>query len=224
MTTKSLPASSASSWSIPATEVTPVGMAVARRVAIDGADGHAEGQGPPRDLGADGAEADDPEGRRGEVDGRAVHRVDHARAGREADPCRLAADRLVAVLDLAADVGVQVAGEAEDVAQHLVGDDVAEQPAHVGQRAGVRDQGGEEVVFQAGRERLHPAQAVGAGECFGRDLAEEGVGPRHGVDRRCGVGRVDPFGRGRFGLEHGQALGLDRRVDDELHRNRPGEG
>ncbi len=48
--------------------------------AVDGADGHAEGQGPPGDLAADAAEADDPHRRVGQEDRRPVHRVDRARA------------------------------------------------------------------------------------------------------------------------------------------------
>ena len=94
---------------------------------------------------------------------------------------------------------MQVAGEADDVAHHLVGDHVGEQPAHVGQRAGMLDQLGEDVMLQAGGRRLHPAQPAGGGQQRRRDLAEEGVGVGHG----------------------GERLGLVRGVD---HRIAPGRG
>ena len=63
-------------------------------------------------------------------------------------------------LRLLEDVAVEVAGEAEDVAEHLIGDDVGEEAAHVGQHARMGGQFGEEVMFEADGRRLHPA-AVG---------------------------------------------------------------
>ncbi len=49
------------------------------------------------------------------------------------------------------------------------------------------DQRREEVMLQARREGLDPAEPVGRGEQFRGDLAEQGVGPGH---RRQGLGRV----------------------------------
>ena len=118
---------------------------------------------------------------------------------------------------LLADVRVQVAGEAEHVAHHLVGDHVAEESPHVGQDARVRLQRGEHVMFEAGRERLHPSQAVGGREHRGRDLADDGIGAGHGGDRLGVVGRVDPLGPGCRRLEGAEPLGLDGRMDHQLH-------
>ena len=79
--------------------------------------------------------------------------------------------------------------------------------------AGVRDQLGEHVMLQAGRERLDPAQAIGPRQHRGRDLAEERVGAGHGRLGLGGVGGVDPLGpRGR-GLQGVRAVGLDGRMD-----------
>ena len=122
-----------------------------------------------------------------------------------------------AALRLLKDVAVQVAGEAEDVADHLIGDHVGEEAAHVGQHARMGDQFGEEVVFEADGRRLHPAQAAGGGQQRRRDLAEEGVGVRHvGQGLRLGRGVDHDHGTGRL-RDAGQAFRLDGRVDDEFH-------
>ena len=89
----------------------------------------------------------------GTVDG-----VDGTRPRGEADPRRLPADRGPPARRRLQDVDVQIAGEADDVAHHLVGNDVGEQAAHVGQHARVGDEFGEEIVFEARSRRLHPAQ------------------------------------------------------------------
>ena len=184
--------------------------------AADRADGHAEGQGTAGDLGPDRrGRTLSPSWRRQED--RPVHRVDRARPLAEAHPRRFPFGLLVAVLDLPADVGVQVPGEAEHIAHHLVGDHVAEQPPHVGHDARVLDQGREHVVLQAGRERLDPAEPVGPLEHLGRDLAEEPVGPRHRRDRIGRSRRVDHHRPRRGPMEGMQAVGLDGGMDDELH-------
>ena len=50
---------------------------------------------------------------------------------------RLAADRFVSALNLSANVSVQVAGEAENIAHNLVGNDVSEEATQVGENAGM---------------------------------------------------------------------------------------
>ncbi len=74
---------------------------------------------------------------------------------------------------------MQVTSEADDVAHHLVGDDVREQAAHVGEHARVGREFGEEIMFEAGRRRLHPPQPWRGGEHPRGDLAEERVGVGH---------------------------------------------
>ena len=61
------------------------------------------------------------------VDRRQIHRIDDVPGPViELDPCRLAALGLVPVLDLLADIRVQIAGETEYIAHHLIGNHVAE--------------------------------------------------------------------------------------------------
>ena len=66
-----------------------------------------------------------------------------------------------AVFGLLPDVAVKVSSETQDEPHHVVGDDIREQPPHVGQRAGVLDQFGEYIVLQAGRGGLDPFQLFG---------------------------------------------------------------
>jgi len=61
---------------------------------------------------------------------------------------------------LAADVNVQIARETSHVAQHLIGDHIRKQPAHVRQYQRVFRELIEDIVFEAGRGRLHPPQAA----------------------------------------------------------------
>ena len=121
------------------------------------------------------------------------------------------------MLDLLADVLMQVAGEAQDIAHHLVGDHVAEEAAHVGQDAGVGLQLGEHVMFEAGRERLHPSQSIGPCQHRGRDLSDECVGAGHGGLRLGGVGGVDPLGPRRGRLQGAEPVGIDGRMNHQLH-------
>ena len=128
--------------------------------AVDAAHRHPKRQGPPRDLTADSPHADNPHRGMGKVDRRPIHRVDVAGAGHVADPSRLAAPRLITVLDLLANIRMQIAGKTEDIAHHLVGDHVAEKAAHIGEQTRMFDQFGKHVMLEAGRERLHPRQAI----------------------------------------------------------------
>ena len=59
---------------------------------------------------------------------------------------------------------VEVAGEAQHVAEHVVRNDVGIQPPHVGELAGVLDERGEDVMLQAGGGRLDPAQPACRGQ------------------------------------------------------------
>jgi hypothetical protein len=72
---------------------------------------------------------------------------------------------------------------AEDIPEHVVGNHVVEDAAHVGDDHGVLDQRGEEVALQPGHGGLDPAQALGGGEDGRGDRAEEGVGVGHSADR-----------------------------------------
>ena len=131
------------------------------------------------------------------------------------------------MLDLLADVRVQVAGETEDIAHHLVGDHVTEKATRVGEDAGVFDELGKHVVLEAGRERLHPRQAIRPRQHGGGDLADERVRSGHGglgLDR---TGGVDPLGTGGGRLQCREPLGLDGGINHELHgewSRRDGDG
>ena len=100
------------------------------------------------------------------------------------------------------------------VSHDLIRDHVGEQAAHVRQGAGVGDQFGEEVVLEARRRRLHPAEARRAREEVRRDLAEEAVGVAHVVRGRDAVLDAHRPGGPDDG---GEALGIDRGVDDQVH-------
>ena len=71
---------------------------------------------------------------------------------------------------------MQIAGEAENEAEHMVGDDIVEQAAHVGELAGMFDQFGEDIMFKAGGGGLDPLEVFRSSQEFGSDLAEEGAG------------------------------------------------
>ncbi len=128
------------------------------------------------------------------------------------------------MLHLLADVGVQVAGKAEHVTHHLVGDHVAEEPAHVSQHARVSRQRGKHVMLEAGRERLNPGQSIGTRQDRGRDLSDEGVRAGHGRKGFRGKGGIDPLGVGRGRDERLESIGFDSRKDDDLHERSPGSG
>ncbi len=92
--------------------------------------------------------------------------------------------------DLLTDVGMQVAGEAQDVTHDLIGNHVAEQAPHVGQGARVGNQLGEDVVLQADGEGLDPSEPVRAGEHQGSELAENGIRTGHDLQGGLLIGRV----------------------------------
>ena len=105
-----------------------------------------------------------------------VNGVDDSRSRHESNAGLFSADGRPVPLLLLADVRVQVPREAEDVPQHLIGDHVREEPAHVRELAGMIDQGREEVVFKTGGRRLHPAQVLRCRQQFRGQLAEKGIG------------------------------------------------
>ena len=72
----------------------------------------------------------------------------------------LAADRFPASSRLVANVKVQVSREAQDVAVHLIRNNVGEQAPHVRQYARVRDQCRKKVVLETGGGRLDPAETA----------------------------------------------------------------
>ena len=118
---------------------------------------------------------------------------------------------------------MELAGEAEDVAEDVVGDDVREEAAHVGERAGMVDQLGEDVVLEARRRRLHPAEPAGGAEQRGRQLAEEGVGVGDGLQGLGVVAGVDD-GHEPAASDASQPLVLDGGMDDQLHAWDPSVG
>ncbi len=188
------------------------------RLWIDGDDAHPERGGPPRDLAADRAEADDTQRRVGEVAVGAIHVAHESRSRCEVDPRRLPADRRPFAGRRLQDVDVQVAGEAEDVAHHLVGDDVGEQAAHVGQRARVGREFGEQVVLEAGRRRLHPPQPRRDREQPRRDLAEERISVGHVAEGVLFVAGVHHRHRSGDDRDSVEAFGVDGWVNDEFHQ------
>ena len=80
-----------------------------------------------------------------------IHARGHAGAPGERRALGLAAHRLPAPRDLAPGIPVEVAGEAEDEAHHVIGDHVREEPPHVGEDGRVGDQLREEIVLEARR-------------------------------------------------------------------------
>ncbi len=175
------------------------GNAAATRV--DAEDFHAEGGGPPADFRPDVADADHAQRTVGKVQVPAIDLADEGRAVKEIGAADFAADRLPSMPLLPVAIEMQVPREGEHEAHHVIGDDVGEQAPHVAQHAGVRDQLIEQVMLEARRRRLHPAEPTGAREQRRRDLAEERVGvddlsERVGVvlcvdDRHCAGGVHD---------------------------------
>ena len=119
---------------------------------------HAERQSAPRHFAADTAQAHHAERPVRDVQVRPVPVGHDRRTDEEAVPLRLAPHGLPPALRLIADVAVEVSGEAQNVAEDVIGNHVGVQSPHVGQHAGVLGQLGEHVVLQAGRGRLHPPQ------------------------------------------------------------------
>lgn len=121
---------------------------------------------------------------------------------------------------LAAEVEVEVSREAEKVADDVIGDDVGVESTHVGERAGMVDEFGEEVMFEAGGGGLDPAEALGAGEEVGRGATEEGVGRGGGVERRVETRGVGDFEAGVGGRDFFEAGVVDGGVNEEVGHGR----
>ena len=77
---------------------------------------------------------------------------------------------------LLTNVGVQIPGEARDIAQRLVGDAIIEQAAHVSRAAEMRDQFGKQIMFHAGRGGLNPTKPLRTRKQFGRHAPKRCVG------------------------------------------------
>ena len=88
-------------------------------------------------------------------------------------PFGLAAGRFPASSRLVANVRVQVSREAQDVAVHVIRNDVGEQAPHVRQYARVLDQCRKKVVLETGGGGLDPFEIAGRSEQLGGELAEE---------------------------------------------------
>ena len=143
---------------------------------IDGVDGHAERGGAVTDFRADGAGAHDAEGTVGEMQMTAVDFANLSGSGDKIGFAGHSADGLPFCFILLADVAVQIAGETENKAEHMIGDDIVKQSAHIGELAGMLDQFGEDIMFEAGGGGLDPLEVFRSSQEFGGDLAEEGVG------------------------------------------------
>ncbi len=146
----------------------------------------------------------------------AIHFADVGRPGQKSESSGFAPDGRPETFRLIADVGVQVADEAEHHAQDMIGDDIGEEPFHIRQDGGMRDEFGEHEVFQAHRRRLDPLQFRGCGEEPGSDLPVEAIGID---DLREGF--FDAFGVDDMGWPGGfadgfGANGFQRRVADEF--------
>ena len=147
----------------------------------------------------------------------AIDRVAHPRARGKRDSLAFTAHGLPLADQLLANVGVQIAGETEHHAQHVLGDDVGVQAPHVGQHDRMFDQFGEQVMLHAGRGRLDPAKARRGGEQLGRELAEEGRSSGHLAQGFGFVGRVDHLHwAGRFD-DSTKPAGINRRVHHQFH-------
>ena len=116
---------------------------------------------------------------------------------------------------------VKIPGEAENEAEDVVGNDVGEDAAHIGQGRGVLHQGGEEIVLHAGTGRLNPVQPGFRSQQPGRHLAEEGIGVHHGRGGGGLVGRVHHGASVTRGVhDRGEAVsihgGMDHQLEDSL--------
>ena len=197
------------------TASTPLGRHAT--AGVHGQHAHAEAGAAAADLFADVAEADNSERHVGKARMREVDRTAFARPGSEGRPPALAANGVPTSFFLPADVGVQIAAEAGDVAEDLIGDGIGEQAPHVGELARVIDEGGEDVVLEAGGGRLHPAQLRRCFEQARGELAEEGVRFGYLVERFLFVGAVDDGHVSGGFADALQARGVDVGIDDEFH-------
>ncbi len=143
---------------------------------VDSVNRHAERCGAVTDFRTDGAGSDNAERTVGEMQVTAIDFADLSGAGDEVGFAGGSADGLPFCFPLLVDVAMQITGEAEYEAEHMVGDDIVEQAAHVGKLAGMFDQFGEDIMFEAGGRGLDPLEVFRSGQQFGSDLAEESVG------------------------------------------------
>ncbi len=183
---------------------------------IDGTDPHAEGGCAVADFGTNRAGTDHTQGAVRKVHVAAVDFADLSRSGDEVRFSGGTADGLPDRMGLLANVTMQVAGEAEHEAEHMVGDDIVEQATHVCELAGVVGQFGKNVVFQAGSGGLHPFQFFSRGQQFGSDLTEEGVGVSDFGERCIQILSVDDFELVRNALEAGESSGVDGGIDEKF--------
>ena len=183
---------------------------------IDGADPHAEGGSAVTDFRTDRASTNHAEGAVREVHVAAVDFADLSRSGDEVGFSGDTADGLPDRMGLLTNVAMQVAGETEYEAEHMVGDDIVEQAAHICELAGVIGQFRKNVVLQAGSGGLHPFQFFSRSQQIGSDLAEERLGVSDFCERFVQILGVDDFQFVRNALEAGESSGVDGRIDDKF--------
>ncbi len=128
------------------------------RGGVDAEDMHPEGAGAAADFLSDGSDSDDAKSAIGKVQMGSIDGADLAWPDSKIGVGWAPADGNPPTGALLVAVQVQVPGEGQHVAQHVIGDHIRKDSPHVCQLAGMLDQGGEQGVFQAGRGGLHPAE------------------------------------------------------------------
>ena len=107
---------------------------------------------------------------------------------------------------LVPDVNVKIAGKAKNVPQDLIGNDVTKQTPRVRQYARVCNKFREDVMFQAGRECLHPAQRMSLSQHFRCQLTKKRIGTRYCMDCLILSLCIDPERIWRFGSQTDKAI------------------
>ena len=147
----------------------------------------------------------------------AVDLTDESGSRGEVGPSRFSADRFPVPNPLLVAVQMQVPRKTQHKSQHVVGNHIGEESAHVAQLARVLDQRVEHVVLETGRRGLHPAQPFGLRQQRRSDLSEVGIRIGDLGHRRDFVGRVDDCHWPRRFADQRQSLVFDGRKEHKLH-------
>src|SRR6266496_3555139 len=134
---------------------------------------------------------------------------------------RLAPQHVPNALHLLPQIEVKVLRKAQDESKNMIGDDVAEDAAHVGYDHRRGDQVGKQKLLHARRRRLHPAQLLGGREQRRREVAEQRIGVSDLAQRLVVIGRVDDRHRRRGVNDFRQPRVRDRWMDKQFHESTP---